>query len=135
MTAIKMDTIKVRFNLGRGKNYMKWKIQHNDHVEYVSPEDKNIWMFGCQLKNNRKTAEKILRGEHKTVCAWITCQSVTVQNKELPTFKKLKKNRLKYNPKVLPYWNIRENDVDNQLFDIIFSDGRELYVRELKDMF
>jgi len=53
--------IKVRFNLGKGKNYMKWKLEFPTHSEYYSPEDYNLALFGCQLKNHKKTAEKITR--------------------------------------------------------------------------
>ena len=52
--------IKVRFNLGRGKNYMKWKVQYpSGNVEYFNPSDVQLILKNCQLKNNRKTAEKI----------------------------------------------------------------------------
>lgn len=33
-----MKRIKVRFNLGRGVNYMKWKIQYPDKIKYYDPE-------------------------------------------------------------------------------------------------
>ena len=33
-----MKRIKVRFNLGRGQNYLKWKVVYpNGDVEYISP--------------------------------------------------------------------------------------------------
>ena len=65
--------IKVRFNLGKGKNYMKWKLQFPTHSEYYSPSEYNLAMFGCTLKNSKTTAKKIHDGAHKTVCAWILC--------------------------------------------------------------
>ena len=90
-----MKKIKVRFNLGKGKNYMKWKIQDsNNNISYVSPDDTNLLMFNCQVKNNRKTAEKILNGEHKTVCAWILCDEINFVDKDVKTFIQKKHNIL-----------------------------------------
>lgn len=129
-----MKKVKVRFNLGKGKNYLKWKVQMDDRITYVDPEEKNLLMFNCRLKNNRKTAEKILNGEHKTVCAWIICEGISIVDKDVKTFKTLKRNRLKYNPRELPYWHINEVNVDNMEYDIILSKGRELYIRKLKDI-
>ena len=76
---IMANKIKVRFNLGRGKNYMKWKIQSKSGVEYHYPADVQLIMKGCQLKNNRKTAEKIFNGENKDVCAWVLCDSIDIK--------------------------------------------------------
>jgi len=88
--------IKVRFNLGRGENYMKWKLQFETHSEYYSPEEYNLAMFGCTLRNSKKTAQKIHSGAHKTVCAWILCDQVFLtQNIQLPEVEA----ELKYNPR------------------------------------
>lgn len=106
----------------------------DDRITYVDPEEKNLLMFNCRLKNNRKTAEKILNGEHKTVCAWIICDNISIVDKDVKTFKTLKRNRLKYNPRELPYWNINEVNVDNMEYDIILSKGRELYIRNLNEI-
>lgn len=124
-----MKKIKVRFNLGKGKNYMKWKIEHNEKVEYVSPEEKNLIMINCVLKNNRKTAEKILNGEHKTVCAWILCDVIQILDRSVKNFRISKNRRLKYNPRVNPYWEIKGEDVDNSQFYTVYTNGRELYAK------
>ena len=48
-----MKSIKVRFNLGRGQNYMKWKVQYTDgSVEYHSPSEVQLLMHECILKNH-----------------------------------------------------------------------------------
>lgn len=98
--------IKVRFNLGRGPNYLKWKIQYpSGAVEYASPTDTQLVMTGCTLKNNKKTAQKIFDGEHKTVCAWILCDSIDVKFDGFDQYDNTPQNiRLSYNPKVNPYW-------------------------------
>ena len=116
--------IKVRFNLGRGENYMKWKLQFETHSEYYSPEEYNLAMFGCTLRNSKKTAQKIHSGAHKTVCAWILCDQVFLtQNIQLPEVEA----ELKYNPRFKPNWVAGDADADNASFDKIYSQGRRLF--------
>ena len=115
-----MKTIKVRFNLGKGKNYMKWKIESKSGVEYHSPDDVTLVMKNCLLKNSRKIAEKIFNGENKTVCAWIVCDSISIINKNedisVPSFLKL----LSYNPRKKPFWtNNKNEDLDNKTAETI----------------
>jgi hypothetical protein len=102
---------KVRFNLSRGKNYMKWKVTSPQGVEYYSPTDTQIIMKGCNLKNNRKTALKIFNGEHKTVCAWVICDSVEIKTGEFVPYDIMDKTQLSYNPKVLPFWVIKDTEI------------------------
>ena len=55
------EMIKVRFNLSRGANYMKWKVEYPDGTkEYLSPETHRLIMTKALLKNYKKTAQKIL---------------------------------------------------------------------------
>ena len=116
--------IKVRFNLGKGKNYMKWKVEFPTHSEYYSPDDTTLALFGCQLKNHKKTAEKINQGANKSVCAWILCDNVFLtQNIEQPK----DGVQLKYNPRTQPNWLAGAAVVDNEYFDHIWSDGRKLF--------
>lgn len=101
--------IKVRFNLGRGKNYMKWKIEYpSGNIEYYSPTDVQLILSKCQLKNNKTTAEKIFKGEHKVVCAWILCENLEVKKNDFISYDIMDLDRLKYNPKRLPYWVIED---------------------------
>jgi lipopolysaccharide biosynthesis glycosyltransferase len=61
-----MKSIKIRFNLGKGKNFMKWKVQYTDGtIEYHSPADVQLLMHDCTLKNHKKTAQKIFDGAKK----------------------------------------------------------------------
>lgn len=116
---------KVRFNLGAGKNYMKWKVEGPTGVAYYSPEEVQIVMSNCQLKNQKKTAEKILEGAHKTVCAWVKCESVSIEDR---TFNGDRGLQLKYNPRVLPHWFINEQEnVDNMTATCIITSGRKLF--------
>ena len=113
------NKIKVRFNLGKGKNYMKWKIWSKTGVEYHSPADVQLIMKGCQLKNNRKTAEKIFNGENKDVCAWVVCDSIEIR---FENFEKVwAKDKLSYNPRKQPYWVWNNWDVDNKRINEIIT--------------
>ena len=124
MATTKEPRIKVRFNLGRGKNYMKWKIQCGNQSEYYSPDEWNLFMSGCTLKNHKKTAEKIHQGAEKTVCAWILCDHIFLgKNCALPEGG----TQLRYNPRVQPNWLADGEVVDGQDYDAVWSDGRRLY--------
>ena len=117
---------KVRFNLGAGKNYMKWKVEGPEGVAYYSPNEIQIVMSNCQLKNQRKTAQKILEGAHKTVCAWIKCEHLLIT--ENKAFNEESVIQLKYNPRVLPNWFINEGEnADNMIVTTVFSSGRKLF--------
>ena len=127
-----MKRIKVRFNLGKGKNYMKWKIEYpSGVVEYVHPTNCQLVMKNCQLKNSRKTAEKIFNGQHKTVCAWVLCDDIEVKYGNFIT---TEKNRIMYNPKKFPYWTSDKNDtpyyelcLDNCKYEQIHSIDYKLF--------
>ena len=122
-----MANIKVRFNLSRGKNYMKWKIDYPDgNIEYLEPDRFNLLMKKCKLRNSQKTAQKIFDGENKTVCAWILCDDVVIsENLKEP----LEENgRLRYNPRLKPNWDFRDVNVDGKQFNVIESRGSKLYI-------
>jgi hypothetical protein len=121
---------KVRFNLGKGKNYMKWKVEGPDGIgqhtiSYYNPDEVEIVMHGCQLGNQKKTAEKILAGAHKTVCAWIKCESVDIQEPNTTSCDDF--IHLNYNPRILPHWFINNGEnVDGMVMEQIVSVGRKL---------
>ena len=122
-----MARIKVRFNLSRGKNFMKWKVVYPDSTcEYLSPNDVSLIMMKCKLSNNAKQAEKIFQGESKTVCAWVLCEEMKITG--VPQENLLETSRLKYNPRVKPCWDYQESNCDGKEFDCIESRGARLYV-------
>lgn len=126
-----MKRIKVRFNLSRGKNYMKWKVQYpSGEVEYCSPTDTQLLLKGCELKNNKKTAEKIFRGEHKTVCAWILCDDIEIRFGSFGRYDINPENlSLSYNPRVKPFWVLNKMvPADGFKFNEIASVDYKLYV-------
>jgi hypothetical protein len=107
-----MKSIKIRFNLGRGKNYMKWKIEYPDgQVLYTDPEGTQLVMKDCTFKNHKSTAQKIYDGANKTVCAWILCKELEIRTENHIDDDA---NRVYYNPRVQPNW----------LFDGVVVDGK-----------
>ena len=119
---------KVRFNLGRGKNYMKWKVEGPDGITYYNPDEVQIHMHECQLKNQRKTAEKINEGANKTVCAWVRCVGVEIFPTDFLQLNEEFDTQLKYNPRVLPYWFTgADHNADNMIVRRVVSFGKKLY--------
>lgn len=99
-----MARIKVRFNLGRGANFMKWKVQYpNGVVEYYTPSEVQLLMKGCQLRNHKGVAKKIFEGGEKVVCAWVLCDDITIIDHTFTQFDTIC-DKLKYNPRVQPNW-------------------------------
>jgi len=123
-----MKRIKVRFHLGRGKNFMKWKIQYpNGVIEYYSPSEVQLIMKNCQLRNHKKTAQKIFDGGEKVVCAWVLCEEIELIKEsflQLDTYC----DRVRYNPRVQPNWLLNGEIMDNEKFPIIGSVDSGLYI-------
>jgi len=123
-------SIKVRFNLGRGKNYLKWKVTHPDgDVIYYSPDEVQLVMTECTFKNHKSTAQKIFDGAHKTVCAWILCKDIKIYTGKPITDES---RRVRYNPRVQPNWifdgQIMDNDGAPKLHTIDYG----VYITEGK---
>ena len=122
-----MKRIKVRFNLGRGKNFMKWKVQYpNGAVEYYTPSEVQLIMKGCQLRNHKGVAQKIFDGGEKVVCAWVLCDEIEI-NKHIFLQLDAYCHRIKYNPRVQPNWLLNGEVVDNQKYEVIGSVDFGLY--------
>lgn len=118
--------IKVRFNLSAGKNYKKWKIQFPDQKpEYYSPDEVQLVLGKCTVKNYKKIAQKIFEGADKEVCAWILCEEVKINPPG--TIKVDAFTQLKYNPRVTPYWMWEDEVADDWSFNRIVSDGNKLF--------
>jgi hypothetical protein len=122
-----MKRIRVRFNLGKGANYMKWKVEHpNGTVEYYKPTEVQLIMKNCQLRNHKKTAQKIFDGANKTVCAWVLCEELLIVKKDFTQFDEVY-TRIKYNPRVQPNWLLNGEVADNQFINLIGSVDFGLY--------
>jgi hypothetical protein len=126
----KFKKIKVRFNLGKGKNYMKWKIEGPLGIEYHSPDEVQLIMKDCQLKNNRKTADKIFNGMNKDVCAWVLCNSISINYLDYHHYVPItaKDNKLKYNPRLNPFWDLNGTNVDGNKYELIMSMSKALHI-------
>lgn len=117
-----MKKAKVRFNLGRGKNYLKWKIEHSEGVLYLSPEDVNLKMTNARLRNRKSTAQKINEGANKSVCSWILCDEVEVINTQYIG------EQIRYNPRINPFWmNEKGENIDNTSYEVLYTNGRKIY--------
>lgn len=125
----KLLNIKVRFNLSAGKNYMKWKVEYPDRKpEYYDPNEFQLVLGGCTLKNYKTTAQKIHDGANKTVCAKIACDVIRIVSYKQRFLPVTDLPRLKYNPRVATYWNLDGVDVDNKRFKTIISAGNQLFI-------
>ena len=123
----RVKRIKVRFNLGRGANYMKWKIQYpNGEIQYHSPSEVQLVMRGCQLRNHKGVAQKIFNGGEKVVCAWVLCDEIEIVEKDFTQFDTFC-DRIKYNPRVQPNWLLNGEVVDNEFVGAIGSVDFGLY--------
>ena len=121
-----MKRTKVRFHLGRGKNYMKWRIQYpNGDILYIRPDECQLQLIGCQAKSGKKTAQKIYEGGEKVVCAWILCDEVRLRGFMYDA----NNSPLKYNPRVTPNWDYLGKNVDGEYFGFVYSVGNKLYIK------
>jgi len=119
---------KVRFNLGRGENYMKWKVTYNNGwVRYYNPSEVQLVLHDCTMKNNKSTALKIFHGDqHKTVCAWVLCKEIEIVTEN---FRLENQSHLKYNPRVLPFWNLDGKDMDGSTVKELFTVDYKLFLK------
>ena len=131
-----MKNYKVRFNLGRGKNYLKWKvISPSGDVNYYTPNNVCLHMENCKLVNQKGTAQKIFDGANKTVCAWIECETLTIFE---PLNAIANGTKISYNPRVQPNWACDGEIVDKGRYDVLYSFENGVYQtlisNEIEDM-
>lgn len=132
-----MSKYKIRFNLGRGENYLKWKVTSpNGDVNYYEPNNVCLHMENCKLVNQQGTANKIFDGANKTVCAWIESETVTIFH---PLNAIAKGTKISYNPRVQPNWVCDGEIVDKGRYDVLYSFENGVYhngggMEEIEDM-
>jgi hypothetical protein len=120
---------QVRFNLGAGENYKKWKVTSpKGAVQYLEPSEVTIFMENCKLVNRKATAQKIHDGANKEVCAWVEAEAVTIYHK-MPNDFVEGGVEVAYNPKVVPYWVKEGKDVDKQMVGDLITMGREIFTK------
>jgi hypothetical protein len=118
--------IKVRFHLGSGENFMKWRIENIDTKDVVfhEPQTMNAVMNNCKLYNQKASAIKIHNGANKTVCAWIMCESLEFKEQS-NTFKE----QIHYNPRVKPHWvDSQGNNVDKKEYKSMSINNKTISV-------
>ena len=120
---------KVRFHLAQGENFMKWQVKlPNGEVKFYEPSEVSIRMFGCFLRNQKGTAQKIHDGANKTVCAWVECDDVVVMPVEDELVSEMEEfTRVSYNPRVAPNWVCQGENADGKEMTFLISEGRSLY--------
>jgi hypothetical protein len=123
------NRFKVRFNLSRGKNYKKWKVEELDGtVEYIDPKKYAFFLSGCKVRNQKKTAERIYSGEPKSVCAWIEATGMYKMELSDNTYFSLEKTKeIHYNPKKAPHWVLDDKDVDGEYFGSLVLHQEKVY--------
>ena len=116
-------SFKIRFNLGRGENFEKWRITDNTNGEsfYLNPDDFCLTLVKCTLRNQKGAAERIYKGSNKTVCAWIDCEDILAG---MP--RGVEGQLISYNPRVTPNWRLEEDNIDGKTFDKLLTDGRNV---------
>lgn len=121
---------KIRYNLGRGKNYKKWKIINPDNsVDIIDPREVNILLMNATLCNNKKAALKIFEGSRKTVCSWIEAEEIMIQSSNEKSIEGIDfKQEIKYNPRNKPYWECNGEDIDNSKFDSILTKENKVFI-------
>ena len=118
---------KIRFNLGKGKNFMKWKITDpKGKSKYYEPSEVVIKMLDCFLRNQKATATKIHEGANKLVCAWVEAKDVVVLEQ---TQLQVAFDKVSYNPRVTPNWELNGENVDGERFEAMVSINRELFLQ------
>jgi len=115
----KLRPYKVRFHLGAGRNYMKWRIESTltGNVGFYDPQRFVINMAKCRFVNHQKTAEKIHDGANKTVCAWIECAQVEVAGCVEGRKAFSADEIVHYNPRVAPYWYMLNWGQEHEIMD------------------
>lgn len=131
MVSIMERKYQIRFHLAKGDNYMKWQVKDlsNGEVNYYDPEEYQLVLYDCVLKNQKTTAQKINCGANKTVCAWVRAGRVVIRSLARQSeFPYASIFEVAYNPRVNPFWcDYKGNDVDNNEYGEILSCGRKLY--------
>ena len=123
-----MSKYKIRFNLGRGENYLKWKVTSpNGDVNYYEPNNVCLHMENCKLVNQQGTAKKIHDGANKTVCAWIESETVAI----LEPLNIAQGIKVSFNPRVQPNWVCDGEIVDKGRFDVLYTHESGVYYNTL----
>jgi len=110
---------KIRFHLGQGENYMKWRIEDTDtkNVSFFEPTNFRATIYDGKLYNQKSAAKKINNGANKTVCAWIMAKDFKLSLDDDGIYK----DEIKYNPRTIPNWvNSSGENIDKKEYKIMY---------------
>lgn len=119
---------KLKFHLGKGKNYQKWQLRSENTVDYYDPNLVNLVLFDCYLSNQINAAKKIHAGGNRQPIAYIwfnnfeISQNLEHLNLDQPIY---------YNPKIVPYWRSHQgNNIDKTYYQHIITVNRTPYIQD-----
>lgn len=120
---------KCRFHLGKGKNFMHWRIENMNtgEVKFYEPSKVTFTFTNAFLRNQKGAATKIHNGANKTVCAWIECETVEAKELAENSLNPLIDKRITYNPKVSPNWFLEGDNVDGMTFEKIVTIDNKVF--------
>lgn len=116
---------KIRFHLGAGENFMKWRIENIDDktVLFFDPSDFNAIIKDGKLYNQKAAAKKINEGANKTVCAWIMATDYKITK----LFDNEIQSEVKYNPRQTPHWTNNEGEnLDGKEYKTMFITNKRI---------
>jgi hypothetical protein len=99
-------------------------------VKFFDPKEVTISMRGVKLVNHKKAANRIFGGGYKTVCAWISCDEVSV---DIAREDIVGIDMLLYNPRLTPNWVYNAINVDGHEYDKLVTSGRNIFIINLLD--
>lgn len=117
---------KIAFHLAKGKNYQHWQIKDaNNECIYINPNEYDLILFDCKLKNQVSSSIKIFNGGDKLRCAWIEFKDYQIVEKNNYT----SDINIGFNPRKSPNWTINnEGNFDNSVYSEIKTNGNKLYL-------
>jgi hypothetical protein len=119
--------IKVRFNLGRGANYKKWKIIYPEGlIVHHNPNEVQLILKTCRLINQKNQSKKIFDGANKSVCAWVLCEEIEIHYGK--PFNVSDNPEIRFNPRIKPNWVVDGVESDNLLIREVVTDENKLYL-------
>lgn len=125
---------KVRFHLGAGVNFLKWRVENLETkvVKYYDPKEVSLVIEKAYLSNSKATANKINSLEsNKTVCSWIMANKVTVVPHGSVT-PSILGTKVAFNPHVLPHWT-KEAETDDEKKKAVAMPSKTTRGQDVKD--
>lgn len=118
---------KIRFHLGKGKNYKHWQVtslgEGERKVEYLDPGIHNIVMHDCQLRNVPKIAKKVFATQKRNVCGWVECKKLEI-TQEAPETGEM----LVFDPKIKTNWFGEDGrNLDETKWKMLIARGKRVF--------